>query len=285
MLLATNHAHEEISMQLTALPPTPPTSTPTAPVADPSEPFYGSRWERSFEMTPETADRLQALVDGVVPRETLYPNPQRIQTVYVRSSDPKRNEADKFRIRTYLDSPGPPTVLEFKDRVVEDGHEVTKKVRIPLASDATTRLLWGESGASVIGLEGRSGVDAVTAQRAINVVDKLNLRPVVKQQYVRTSFEDAKTGVRITFDRDIAFTGIGELARAGSSKRSGVIMDVKVLGKTPEWLSTVVAAELGAKHIAVVDDGKGSTAVAELRKRLDKLDAKHGVEIIVPKAA
>ncbi|MCB0878175.1 MAG: VTC domain-containing protein [Thermoleophilia bacterium] len=283
-------------MLLTTSPVTPTTpatpgapATPAAPatpgqVGDLQEPFYGSRWERSFEMSPEVADQLQAYVETLVPRETEYPNPEVIQTVHVRSSYPDRGPKEKFRIRTYVDSPGPPNILEFKDKVIEDGHKVTKKVRIPLALDAAQRLMMGESGASVIGLSDRVGADALVAQRAIKAVDELGIHPVVKQTYTRTSFEDAKAGVRITFDRNIHYTGIGELVRAGEIDRPGVIMDVKVIGKTPDWLAKLITAQTGANAIAEVKHGKGSTAVAQLRERVDALDAKEGHRHLQPAA-
>jgi hypothetical protein len=262
-------------MQLLAVQP--PVAARSSAAAPQDPPFYGSRWERSFSMTPETADRLQKIVAGLVPMETEFPNPERIQTVYVRSANPKSGIDEKFRIRTYPDSPGPPTVLEFKDRVKdENGNTVTKKVRIPLASDAATRLMWGESGESVIGREGRTGEDLAVAERAITAVDKLHLHPVARQEYTRTSFEDAKTGVRITFDRNIHFTGIGELVRGGSFSRPDAIMDIKVIGKTPEWLATMLTTETAAKQITEPKDGKGGTAVEKLFKRVKDLDASKG---------
>lgn len=234
---------------------------------DPKEPFYGSRWERSYAVSATDADRLEALISKRVPPETRYPNPQRIQTVYVRSIDPLGPD-EKFRIRSYPDSPGPPTLLEFKDTVIKDGQKITEKTRIPVAANTAQRLLWGEPGADVIGREGRNDADLAIANRAIDVVDKVNLRPVARQEYRRATYEDAEAGVRITFDRDIRFTGIGELARAGSGVRDHAIMDVKVIKKTPEWLSSLVDAETGAKHIRLLKDGKGATAVKELSRRL-----------------
>lgn len=246
------------------------TASPAAtPPADPKDPFYGSRWERSFSVAPADMDRLQAVAAQHLPPETRYPNPQRVQTVYVRSTE-KGRPKEKFRIRTYPDSPGPPTLLEFKDTVVKDGQKITEKVRIPVASDTNARLLWGESGASVIGTDGRTGADLLVAQRAIKVVDELNVRPAVRQEYVRTTFEDAKAGVRMTFDRGIHYTGIGELLRAGSGKREDAIMDVKVIGTTPPWLSGMIDAEMAAKRISLLEDGKGATAVHELAARLKK---------------
>jgi hypothetical protein len=222
-------------------------------------------------LSPANADRLEAIVAQKVPAETGYPNPEMIQTVYVRSADPK-SKLDNFRIRTYPDSPGPPTVLEFKDTVMKDGQKITEKVRIPVAVDTAQRLLWGESGAAVIGRDGRTGVDLDVADRAIKVVDDLKVRPVVRQEYRRMAYEDAQAGVRVTFDRGIHGTGIGELARAGSYARPEAIMDVKVLGKTPEWLSSLIDAETGAGHIKEPKAGKGSTAVKILSERLAKHD-------------
>ena len=265
-IAAAGTAGTHARARLAATPTPAPTPAP-APVPNPKEPFYGSRFERSFSMTPATADRLEALIAPRVPRETQYPNPQRVQTVYVRRADPS-GPWGAFRIRTYPDSPGPPNFLEFKDKVVKDGQKVTEKLKIPVAADLAQRLLWGDSGAAAIGRADRSPADLAIAERAIKIVDELNLRPVVRQEYVRASYEDAKAGVRMTFDRGIHFTGIGELARAGSARREDAVMDVKIIGKTPPWLSSLIDAEMAAGQIKLLDVGKGSIAVDTLAARL-----------------
>lgn len=247
-----------------AIAPAPPavTKTPT-----PKDPLYGSRWERSYAVPFDQIDRLESIVAKRVPFDRQYPNPQRIQTVYVRSSE-ANGPKDKFRIRTYPDSPGPPTLLEFKDTVIEDGKKIKKKVRAPITPDTPQQLLWGESGATAIGRDGRTGAELLVAERGIKVVDELNLRPVVRQQYTRSTYEDGAAGVRVTFDRDIAFTGVGELIRAGSGSRDYAIMDVKVKGKTPPWLAGLVDAETGAKNMTLLKKGKGSTAIKVLRSQM-----------------
>src|SRR4051812_13001625 len=83
-----------------AMPPAPEVAKDAA---DPKEPFYGSRWERSFAMTPQTADRLQQFVAQYIAPDTDFPNPERIQTVYVRAANPYDGPKEKLRIRTYPD--------------------------------------------------------------------------------------------------------------------------------------------------------------------------------------
>jgi hypothetical protein len=231
---------------------------------------YGSRWERSYGLSFADADRLQAVIGQKVPFDTKYPNPQTLQTVYVRPLG-KQVPTDKFRIRRYLDSPNEPSHLEFKDKVLENGVKVTKKTRIMVPHDTAARLLWGEKGVDVVDRTGRTGKDLEVANRAIHTIDKLHIRPVARSTYRRTSFEDEASAVRVTFDRDIRFTGIGALTGAGEGTRNLAIMDVKVGGTTPTWLSGLLDAELAAGTIRELEDGKGETAVTVLKEQLKNL--------------
>ncbi len=229
--------------------------------------LYASRIENSYAVSAETADRIQAMVGEHLPMDREFPNPQTIKTVYVRPVEKKPLHDVKFRIRTYPNSPEAPSFLEFKDTVVRDGQKFKEKTRLTVAHDTAARLLWGEPGSAVIDLAGRSDEELAVARRAIRAIDELGIRPVVRQEYVRHTFQDALEGVRITFDRGITFTGIGELARAGTSARTHAIIDVKVTGQAPAWLTRIIDTETASGAMTLLKDGKGATAIKELVER------------------
>jgi hypothetical protein len=234
-----------------------------APATDKA--IFGARMEQPYEISASTADELEALVAGQLPRDPYYPTAQPVDTVFVRPLDPKAKE--KLRIRSYPTSEGNPHFLEIKHKVKQpDGTKLTLKDRVAAPSDIVDRLLAGESGASILKPETLTGADQDVARRAVSIIDEAGAHPVVAQQYQRSAFEAADGSVRITIDRNLRAWGIGALEGAGEVQRAGAIMDVKVVGETPGWVNSMLDTYKGA--MSVVKDGKGSTALEELMGRV-----------------
>lgn len=227
--------------------------------------IFGKRIENSYEVSTSLADDLEAIVAQHVPRDPYYPTAQPVSTTFVRPLDPDSKE--KFRIRSYPNSETSPHFLEIKRKEKQpDGTKLTIKDRLAVAPDTTERLMAGESGASVFRPETLTGDDQALARTAADIVDTAGARPVIDETYLRSAFEAADGSVRITIDRGVTATGIGALKDAGSVVRDAAIFDVKVVGETPGWVSSLLDAHAGA--MSLVKDGKGSTALAELLGRV-----------------
>jgi SPX domain protein involved in polyphosphate accumulation len=239
-------------------------STAATPVGG-NDALYKQRWERTFVTDEANATRIQNIIAQQVPWDTEFKNPEILGTVYIRSAE-KHGPREDLRIRSYPESPNSPFSLEYKDNQEIDGHTVKVKSRAIVSADLADKLLWGARAEDAIGTEGRTGEDLEVAKRAIHDIDVLGLRPVVHGTYNRTTYQDADAGIRVTFDRNAAFQGIGELARGGTFQRNEVIFDIKVTGEGPKWLNALLDAELAAGTISVPEAGKGGTAVKAIAK-------------------
>lgn len=240
-----------------------PLTKPNAP-ADAGS-LYKSRWERSFSVPFSEVTRLEGLVAEHLKPDPSKKNPGKVETAYVRALDDEVTD-EKFRIRRYNNSG--PSFVEFKDTKKVGGKKIKEKTNFVTGGPVVDRLVAGEKAADIFA-KAATGKNAAVAQRAIKAVDELGIRPVMLGTYERDTFQDKKTGIRVTFDQKITHTGIGALDGAGSIKRDSAIMDVKVTGETPRWLSSIIDAETGAGNITLLEDGKGSTAMKELAKRLN----------------
>jgi hypothetical protein len=252
-----------------------------APVgADPAKghQMFEGRLERSYEIPASEADGIEALIAEHLPKDKFYPTPQTLDTTFVRTTEgkfkhgewkPEKDlKADKFRVRTYTDTPGQPTFLEFKAKSLVDGVEVETKQRIPVATDTVAQLLAGRSASEVLDVAHRPDAERAIAERAAHIVDDLGIKPVIHETYLRAAYENAEGTVRMTVDRGITQTGIGELAKGGTVHRGNAIFDIKVVGETPEWVNSLIDAKSGVMHL--VEDGKGATSLGQLMENVIK---------------
>ena len=240
--------------------------------------LYQQRLETTFEIKPGHADRIEAAILEHIGLDTEFPGRQNVDTVYFRAV-PREGKAkgefkppkDDFRIRIYPDTPESPAFLEFKDDVTVGDQVFKEKVRATVDYDTHLRIMNGERAADVIGTVGREGEPLTVAGRAIDLIDDVGLQPVMRGTYYRTTMTNVAPGapepavpVRVTLDRGIRHTGIGQLAGVGSVERGVELLDVKVTGATPEWLSAIIKSETEAGVLQLAERGKGGTAVRQL---------------------
>jgi len=225
--------------------------------------IYAQRTENTYH-TQDTAlaTELEATIAQHLPRDPHYTSPQLLDTVFVRSAD-SEGPKGKFRIRSYPESSGTPTFLEFKRKQTVDGHELTLKDRIPVAPDFVSRVLKGESAASILNTGPRAAADQKLADKAAHLVDDpaIALRPVVHETYRRAAFESPDGSLRMTIDRNLTYEGIGQLTGHGTTP--GAVMDVKLEGTPPAWVTDLLDAHKGALRLAT--QGKGSTEIHALQ--------------------
>ena len=224
--------------------------------------MFGARTETSYQVSSQTADRIERAIAKHIPRDPYYPTAQPVHTTFVR--DPSGVDERKFRVRSYPNSPQVPTFVEFKLTERVDGRKVKTKERIPVPHDFIAQVVRGVPAEEAIGLSSRTGKERDLAQRAVDMLHD-GIRPVATQSYSRAAFEAPEGNVRLTIDRDISYRGAGELSAHGTGARSGAIFDVKTIGTPPTWVGELLDAERGA--LMHVKDGKGATAVADLARR------------------
>lgn len=239
--------------------------------------MYGSRLENSYAVDQKTALALEAQIGAHLKRDPYYPTAQRLDTTFIRTTGHAGKHGDlkidkdlkdaKLRVRTYLDAPGEPTFLEHKHKVVgEDGVKIEAKDRMAVPRDTVDRLLAGEQLSDIVGASGRPAAEQELTKFATHVTDELGVQPVIHEQYLRAAFEEGN--VRMTIDRGIQQTGIGALDGAGTVFRGPAIFDVKVVGDTPPWVSSLLDAHKGALTLA--EHGKGATSLEALMSNLAK---------------
>jgi SPX domain protein involved in polyphosphate accumulation len=150
----------------------------------------------------------------------------------------------KLRVRVYgsLDGTLPPTTfVEVKHKC--DGRGVKRRVRVPL--EDALRIAGGHSVAAPL-----SAVDLRTVEEVHKLVHENGFQPCVCMRYDRQAFaaRDPASDLRVTFDTGVAYR-FDDLTPVPDDRNfrqylhaEGVsVMEVKVTGTVPYWLSTMLA--------------------------------------------
>jgi len=200
------------------------------------------RKERKYLILEHTFEEIKEELSEHIPIHIFEgKNPYLIETTYLDTKEHllfheylnRRKFRFKIRLRRYNDSDN--YLVELK--VKHNG--ISRKKRFILPADLLSDFLAGKKIKDEIKAANKELAGAQKTYKMISKLISLNeFVPVLRSSYERVAFQKKSRKVRITVDRNITHEKL--LGKPKTTTLDAVVLESKVMGKTPKWHKKMV---------------------------------------------
>ncbi len=200
------------------------------------------RKERKYLILEHTFEEIKKELSEHIPVHIFEgKNPYLIETTYLDTKDHllfheylnRRKFRFKIRLRKYNDADN--YLVELK--VKHNG--ISRKKRFILPAELLSDFLKGKNIKAKVKAANQGLAGALKTYKLISTLITLNeFVPVLRSSYERVSFQKKSKRVRLTVDRKITHEKL--LGKPKITTLDAVVLESKVMGKTPKWHKKMV---------------------------------------------